>query len=50
MGQITDPEFADAAGFTPLWGQYNPDGDPGTWLDRPDDLPDTNLLLAFEPL
>jgi len=50
MGQITDPEFADAAGFSPLWGQYNPDGDPGTWLDRPDDLPDTNLLLAFEPL
>jgi hypothetical protein len=47
---VADQEFAAAASASPLWAQYNSDGDPSTWLDRPDDLPDTDLTLAFEPL
>ena len=47
-GEATDGEFAEAAASSPLWGQY----DPGAvdWLDGPDDLPDSSLVLAFQPL
>lgn len=41
------PELAEAAGSSRLWGQYNPEA--VNWVDRPGDLPDTNLVLAFEP-
>lgn len=47
MGQVDAPVLADAASSSPLWAQYNPDA--VNWIDRPDDLPDTNLVLAFEP-
>jgi hypothetical protein len=39
------PELAEAAQYSPLWSQYNPDA--VNWVDRPDDSPDTNLVLAF---
>jgi hypothetical protein len=49
-GEISEPAFAELAAESPLWGQYNADGDPATWLSRPEELPDTNLQFAFEPL
>ncbi len=39
------PELAQLASGTPLWGQYNPDAI--AWVDRPDELPGSNLVLAF---
>jgi hypothetical protein len=46
-GQPDSAELAAAASDSPLWAQYNP----GVvdWVDRPDQLPDSNLALAFEP-
>ncbi len=43
------PDLAIAAyeSGNPLFAQYNPDA--VLWIDRPDELPDTNLVLAFEP-
>jgi hypothetical protein len=42
------PDLAMAASeSSPLWAQYNPEA--VNWIDRPDELPDTNLVLAFEP-
>jgi hypothetical protein len=49
-GAVSEPEFAELASWSPLWEQYNTDGDPATWLSRPEELPDTNLQFAFEPL
>ncbi len=40
------PDLAQvAAETTPLWALYNPEA--VAWVDRPDDVPDTNLVLAF---
>jgi hypothetical protein len=44
---MADALMGDVAGDSPLWGQYNPDA--VDWIDRPDEVPDTNLVLAFEP-
>jgi hypothetical protein len=42
------PDLATAAAeSSPLWAQYN--WEAVNWIDRPDELPDTNLVLAFEP-
>ncbi len=43
------PDLAIAASESgdPLFAQYNPDA--VNWIDRPDELPDSNLVLAFEP-
>ncbi len=49
IGEVTDPELLSAAASSPLWAQYNPEGDPETWVDRPDSLRESNLVLAFEP-
>ena len=46
-GTVADPDFINAASGTLLWGLYNPDA--VNWVDRPDDVPNTNLVLAFEP-
>ncbi len=47
MGTVTDPELVAAASTSALWAQYNPNA--VDFTDRPDDVPDTNLVLAFEP-
>ena len=39
--------LVQAAAGSPLWGQYNPDA--VGFVDRPEVLPDSNLVLAFEP-
>lgn len=46
-GQTDNAELVATASASPLWAQYNP----GVvdWVDRPDQLPDSNLVLAFEP-
>jgi hypothetical protein len=42
-----DVALADVAGSNVLWAQYNPAA--VDWVDRADELPDTNFVLAFEP-
>jgi hypothetical protein len=47
---LGDESFADLAAVaagSPLWAQYN--SEEPAWVARPDELPDTNLELAFEP-
>ena len=41
------PGLAEVASGTALWGQYNTEA--VNWVDRPDQIPDSNLVLAFEP-
>jgi hypothetical protein len=42
------PDLAIAASqSSPLWAQYNEEA--VNWIDRPEELPDTNLVLVFEP-
>lgn len=46
-GENLPPDLASQARTSPFYGQYNPlkTG----WVDRPDDLPKSNLTRAFEP-
>ncbi|MBM2811473.1 MAG: MurNAc-LAA protein [Chloroflexi bacterium] len=48
MGDTTFQALTEVATSSPLWAQYNSDSP--YWVDRPDELPDTDLILAFEPL
>ena len=45
--RVNPISLADAAQDSPLWAQYDPES--VDWVARPDDLPDTNLVLAFTP-
>jgi hypothetical protein len=45
IGDDSQAAFADAAAASPLWAQYNPDA--LNWVDRSDDLLESNLVLAF---
>ncbi len=45
VGDDALPALAEAAAQGPLWGQYDPDSAGG--LARPDELPGTELVLAF---
>jgi len=48
LGDTSLPVLAEAAAAnSPFWAQYNPDAT--LWVDRPDELPDTSLVLTFEP-
>ena len=47
IGQADNAELVAIASSSPLWAQYNAEA--VDWVDRPDQLPDTNLVLAFEP-
>jgi hypothetical protein len=42
------PDLATAAdGSTPLWAQYNPEA--SAFIDRPEELPDSDFSFLFEP-
>src|SRR5262249_2813472 len=47
MGEHLPPDLAAQAQTSPFYGQYNP-LKPG-WVDRPAQLPGTDLFRAFEP-
>jgi hypothetical protein len=44
-GDASQPGLAEVAAFSPIWGQYDPDA--VNWVARPDELAETNLVLAF---
>jgi len=44
-GDDSLPALTAAAAQSPLWGQYDPDS--AGWLARSDELPDSDLVLAF---
>ncbi len=47
MGDDSLPALVEAAQESPLWAQYDPEA--VGWVARPDELPDSNLVLAFTP-
>ncbi len=47
LGKNLPPDVLAAAKTSPYFGQYNP-ANPG-WVDRPSQLPATDLTRAFEP-
>jgi N-acetylmuramoyl-L-alanine amidase len=47
MGENLPPDLLAQAKSSPFFAQYNP-SKPG-WVDRPSVLPNSNLVLAFEP-
>jgi hypothetical protein len=46
-GDDSRPALVEAAQESPLWAQYDPEA--VGWVARPDELPDSNLVLAFTP-
>jgi len=47
MGEHLPPDLAAEAKASPFFGQYNPLKP--HWVDRPEQLKDTDMTLAFEP-